>query len=992
MIKNLLLLCVLLIFYIGAKAQTAASASWPLSSSTTTSVTTSGAVTASVETFKNTEVNGYTGANTSQRVRMAGTSNTWPANLKYQMDTVYIQFAICPKTGSILHIDSIGMGLAASSSSTFEANVYYSTDYSFKTCDTIRYASSSTNNYLSSSAIANFYKSKLSLTVSEGDTLYVRVYPWHEATSTASGKYLNIQNVIVSGYTTDVPVSSSVIWPCTSNLTTTTITGNILAVTPTLSNLLYYNILSYTSVSGASVYTGNIWNTETAPAEGRYVQFAATPKVGGTLVVDSFTMQLAAYASNSFRVSVYYSTDANFTLSTGTLLLDGVTLTSSAFSSFKASMSTTVASGDTIFFRLYPYHISTSGDKWKLVGLNNISIYGNVTGVTADLPTITTTEVSNISTTYVVTGGTISSDGGATVTARGVCWNTTGTPVISDSHTSNSTGTGTFTSIPNTLTAGTTYYLRAYATNTAGTAYGSAVSFTTLSAKAVPTVTTTAASSIMAIYAKSGGAITAWGGDSITSKGVCWNTTGTPTISDSLTNNGSGLTSFTSTLYPLMEATTYYVRAYATNGIGTGYGDVVTFTSQAVAADVYKVVASNGTGDYTTVQAAFDAVTDYYTGRWIIYVKPGTYTEKLLLNQNKVNVILYSIHPDSTILTYSDYAGKSNGSGGTLGTSGSYSTAIEADDFTAMNITFQNTIKNDGTTSSSGEQAVALRTNGDRQQFYNCKVLGYQDTYYAWGGRAIGRNYFNHCLVEGSVDFMFGRNVVLMDTSNLHVNRNGGCLTAPSTESTSSFGFVFIHDSISTDVTDFNSATITYFYLGRPWQASPRCVYLDCYEPSTLAAAGWTSMTVNPYLFAEYNCYGPGSGTSSRSTAATSASCQLTSTQAASYTVSKVFAKTTDATFGYNWKPSKPDLSNYVTSVKKAASLQFKIYPNPAVSSIIIERETATSQSAKIYSIKGTKMIETELTSSKEAINVSSLSTGIYIVDVDGQKAKLVIQ
>ena len=123
--------------------------------------------------------------------------------------------------------------------------------------------------------------------------------------------------------------------------------------------------------------------------------------------------------------------------------------------------------------------------------------------------------------------------------------------------------------------------MRAYATNSAGTAYGNDVSFTTTPI-VVPTLTTTAVTSITLTTAVSGGNITADGGGAVTARGVCWATTATPTITDSKTTDGTGTGSFTSNLTGLLPATTYYVRAYATNSAGTAYGNEVSFTTTAI--------------------------------------------------------------------------------------------------------------------------------------------------------------------------------------------------------------------------------------------------------------------------------------------------------------------------------------------------------------------------------------------------------------------------
>ena len=149
------------------------------------------------------------------------------------------------------------------------------------------------------------------------------------------------------------------------------------------------------------------------------------------------------------------------------------------------------------------------------------------------------------------------------------------------------------------LTSGTTYYVRAYATNSVGTAYGSEVSFTTL---ALPTVTTTAASNIGTATASSGGNVTASGGATVTARGVCWSTSHNPTISNSKTTNGSGTGSFTSSLTGLTSGTTYYVRAYATNSVGTAYGSEVSFTTTPADGASCGVCQDYDGNTYNTVQ------------------------------------------------------------------------------------------------------------------------------------------------------------------------------------------------------------------------------------------------------------------------------------------------------------------------------------------------------------------------------------------------------
>ncbi len=203
--------------------------------------------------------------------------------------------------------------------------------------------------------------------------------------------------------------------------------------------------------------------------------------------------------------------------------------------------------------------------------------------IDADLPSVTTGEISEITASSATCGGYVVSDGGSSVTARGVCWSTSQNPTLSDIFTTDGNGTGNFTSLITELSCETTYYVRAYATNSSGTAYGSQVNFTTSSCPVrLPTVTTSSVSSITENSAISGGNVTDDGGGSVTSKGVCWSTSQNPTLSDNNTNDGTGTGSFTSSLTGLMSNTTYYVRSYATNIVGTQYGPEVSFQTLAI--------------------------------------------------------------------------------------------------------------------------------------------------------------------------------------------------------------------------------------------------------------------------------------------------------------------------------------------------------------------------------------------------------------------------
>jgi plastocyanin len=201
----------------------------------------------------------------------------------------------------------------------------------------------------------------------------------------------------------------------------------------------------------------------------------------------------------------------------------------------------------------------------------------------ATLPVLTTTAATNITSTSATSGGNISSDGNASVTARGVCWRTSSNPTVADSKTSNGTGTGQFISNITGLTENTTYFVRAYSSNSAGTAYGNEISFTTNPMKPA-VLTTEAVSAVTFNSAVSGGNITADNGAAVTARGVCWNVTTGPTIAGFHTSDGSGLGSFVSNMTGLLDGKQYFVRAYATNSSGTFYGNEVSFTTASIPA------------------------------------------------------------------------------------------------------------------------------------------------------------------------------------------------------------------------------------------------------------------------------------------------------------------------------------------------------------------------------------------------------------------------
>lgn len=211
------------------------------------------------------------------------------------------------------------------------------------------------------------------------------------------------------------------------------------------------------------------------------------------------------------------------------------------------------------------------------------------------VPTVTTQAVSEVTATTATGNGNITDLGYPFPTQHGVCWNESGLPTIVDNKTEQgpASATGAFTSNITGLLSYTHYYVRSYATNTEGTSYGNQTEFTTIG---IPSVTTDEVVGIDVNSAICGGNVTF--GHDVTELGVCWSTNTNPTIADSHTSDGSGLGSFESHITGLNMNSRYYVRAYATNAIGTGYGEAKSFITPN---QLYNMLDFDGTNNYATV-------------------------------------------------------------------------------------------------------------------------------------------------------------------------------------------------------------------------------------------------------------------------------------------------------------------------------------------------------------------------------------------------------
>ena len=200
---------------------------------------------------------------------------------------------------------------------------------------------------------------------------------------------------------------------------------------------------------------------------------------------------------------------------------------------------------------------------------------------TGDVASLNTLAVSEISTNTAKSGGNINHDGGYDITTRGVVWGKSANPTV-EQHTGltiDGSGAGIFVSNLTGLETDTEYYVRAYATNAKGIVYGDALNFKTHEAKTEPQVNTVGVSEISQTSLLAEGDVTDDGGETVTAFGFCWAQTPNPTLSSFFSVNGEGIGNFTGTISDLEPATKYYLRAYATNAIGTSYGDEIEFTT-----------------------------------------------------------------------------------------------------------------------------------------------------------------------------------------------------------------------------------------------------------------------------------------------------------------------------------------------------------------------------------------------------------------------------
>ena len=289
-------------------------------------------------------------------------------------------------------------------------------------------------------------------------------------------------------------------------------------------------------------------------------------------------------------------------------------------------------------------------------------------------------------------------------------------------------------------------------------------------------------------------------------------------------------------------------------------------------------VAKDGSGDYKYIQDAIDAMRVYPLAPITLYIKNGIYNEKIELPANNTDVSFIGESVDKTIINFNDYSGR-----GKLNTFTSYTAKISGNRFRAANISFVNSAGPVG-------QALALYVDADKAVFKNCRFIGHQDTIFASGESS--RQYFTDCYIEGTTDFIFGPATAVFQGCTIHCKANS-FITAANTPKDRKFGFVFMGCTIMAD------SAVNKLFLGRPWRAYAKTVFIRCYLPRQLAAAGWdnwnNAANEQTAFYAEYKNAGEGSSIAGR----LAWSKQLSDREAKEYTIDNIFSN--DASADTDW-------------------------------------------------------------------------------------------
>ena len=287
------------------------------------------------------------------------------------------------------------------------------------------------------------------------------------------------------------------------------------------------------------------------------------------------------------------------------------------------------------------------------------------------------------------------------------------------------------------------------------------------------------------------------------------------------------------------------------------------------------IVARDGTGEFRTVSEAIEVCRAFMEYHKVIFVKNGTYKEKVIVPSWLDNIEILGEDAEKTIITYDDHANiRLTGTEKGMGTFRTYTMKIEGNGITLKNITIENNSARLG-------QAVALHTEGDRLTFINCRLLGHQDTVYT--GKAGTRLYFSHCYIEGTTDFIFGPSTAWFEDCTIKSKANS-YVTAASTPKDVEYGYIFNHCRL---IADENAKSV---HLGRPWRPYAYTLFMNCELGKHILPAGWHNWgkkdNEQTARYLEYNNTGEGASKEGR----VAWSRQLTKKEAAAITPQHVFS------------------------------------------------------------------------------------------------------
>lgn len=264
------------------------------------------------------------------------------------------------------------------------------------------------------------------------------------------------------------------------------------------------------------------------------------------------------------------------------------------------------------------------------------------------------------------------------------------------------------------------------------------------------------------------------------------------------------------------------------------------------------VVARDGTGQFRTIDEAIEVCRAFMDYHKVVYVKRGTYKEKLVIPQWLTNIEVLGEDRDNTIITYDDHANvKMAGTDRAMGTFRTYTVKVQGNGITFRNITIENNSARLG-------QAVALHTEGDRLTFVNCRLLGHQDTVYT--GTAGARLYFKNCYIEGTTDFIFGPSTAWFEQCTINSKANS-YITAASTPKDRAYGYVFNNCTLTAN------PEVTKVFLGRPWRDYGYTLFMNCEMGKHIRPEGWhpwQKSREQTARYMEYNNRGEGAATQNR--------------------------------------------------------------------------------------------------------------------------------